>query len=346
MSERFSHILTPFFLIAGVIAFFVTAFFLRNILMLFFIALIIASALYPVVRAGQKWKIPAPLTILVLYGAIFAFVSMIFSLVVPPLVQQTAQLAQSASSYLGISNVQFDGLASLDVDAWARSYDQYKGFFDQITGSVQTMIQVLLSTFSALFVFFTLLVMTFHILMSMDHVSTSFAWLLPGTKAQKRAKAQEIFHSIQIQLGSWVRGQFLLMVVVGMMTYAGLLLLGVPYALPLALLAGFLEIVPNLGPTIAAVPAVIVAFLLMNPWMGLFTLLFYVVVQQLENNFIVPLIMKEAVDVHPLTTILLMLTGFQVMGVMGAIVVVPLYISVRTVARILFPDSGPFMQIK
>lgn len=342
---RTSHIISLIFLIAALIGGVVGAFALRNILMMVFIALILASALYPVVQGAKKLKIPAPVTILSLYLLLFGAISFLISLIAPPLLQQTTQLVTSVSKYLGISEIQLDGIMRFDVDTWVSSFNEYSGFFGQLTGSVQTVLQILLSTFSLLFVFFTLLVMTFHMLMSMDHVALSYAWLMPGAKEEKRRKARELFHAVQQQLGSWVRGQVALMLVVGMMTYAGLLLLGIPYALPLAILAGFLEIVPNLGPTLAAVPAVGVAFLLMNPWIGVFTTLFYILVQQLENNLIVPLIMKEAVDVHPLTTILLMLCGYQLMGVVGAVVVVPLYITIRTVSRHLFPNAGPFMRL-
>lgn len=346
MTNKFSSIIAVFWLIVTLIGIIVGAFLLRSVLLLLFMAIIFASALHPMVQFGRKWKIPAPVTIFSLYALLFAVVSFLLSLIVPPLAQQTVQLISSATTMLGLSKIDLNGFGQLDMGFWANSFDQYGSIFSQFTGSIQTALGILFSTFSAVFVFFTLLVMTFHTLMSMDHVAYSYAWMLPGTKEEKLTVANKIMQSVRLQLGSWVRGQLTLMLLIGVVTYIGLLMLGVPYALPLALLAGFLEFVPNLGPIISSIPAIAVASLMVSPWMGVVTTIFYLLVQQLENNLIVPLVMREAVDIHPLTTILLMLIGFELMGVIGAVTVVPLYLCIRTVWKILYPDHGPFMQFR
>jgi predicted PurR-regulated permease PerM len=116
---------------------------------------------------------------------------------------------------------------------------------------------------------------------------------------------------------------------VGIITYIGLTLLNIPYALPLALLAGLLEIVPNLGPTIAAVPAIAFAYISGGPVMAGFVTLFYVIVQQLENNLIVPKIMQQNADVNPLVSIIVMLVGLKLAGIPGVLLAVPSYIVVR-----------------
>jgi predicted PurR-regulated permease PerM len=121
------------------------------------------------------------------------------------------------------------------------------------------------------------------------------------------------------------------MITIGVITYIGLSLLSIPYAIPLALAAGLLEILPNLGPTLAAVPAVAIAYFTTGPAMAGFIVLFYTIVQQLENNLIVPKIMKDNVDVNPLTTILVILIGFKVGSVLGALLAVPFYILVRSI---------------
>ena len=127
-----------------------------------------------------------------------------------------------------------------------------------------------------------------------------------------------------------MRGQLLLMLIIGLTTYIFLSLLGIPYALPLAVLAGLLEILPNLGPTIASIPSILIAFLLVNPTMGGFVALFYVVVQQIENNILVPRIMKAAVNVEPLTAIIVILMGVRLAGVAGALLSIPFYLMIRT----------------
>ena len=135
---------------------------------------------------------------------------------------------------------------------------------------------------------------------------------------------------VEQQLGGWVRGQSILMLVIGVFTYAGLSILNVPYALPLALLAGLMEVVPNLGPTLSAIPAIAIAYLDISPVMGLIVFCFYVIVQQLENNFIVPKILRDNADVNPLVAIVSMMIGFKIYGIMGGLLAVPVYIVLRT----------------
>lgn len=342
MSVKLSSIITPFLTIIGIVGGAALLWHLRGLVMLFFVSLILASAMHPfVVWTGRK-GIPRPLTITFLYLLILTSIGLFLSLVLPPLVQETAQLAARASSLLGVQQFQLDGIATLDLNKLAGSFRDYGSVLNQIGGSLNTLLQIIFSTFSLFFVFATTLVMTFYMLMSYDQLAINFAWLLPGTAKEQVERARSIMGKVQHQLGSWVRGQVALMFIIGLATYAGLTLLGVPYAVPLAIMAGLLEILPNLGPTIAAVPAVLVAFFLVSPVMGLVVVLFSILIQQLENNLIVPQIMKEAVDVRPVTTILLMLAGFSLLGVMGALLVIPFYITVRSIVRELWPDKGPF----
>jgi predicted PurR-regulated permease PerM len=342
MSTRLSSIITPFFTVAGLLLSLALTWQLRGLVMIFFVCLIMASAMRPVVEWGGRKRIPRPLTIILLYILILFVLSVILSFLIPPLVTETTQLISRVSSLIGVSELQLDGFASLDISRLGTSFRDYGSLLNQLGGSINAVLQVIFSTFSFLFVFATALVLTFYILLSFDHLALSYAWLLPGGKSEQAAKARRIMKNIQHQLGSWVRGELALMSIIGLLTYIGLALLGIPYALPLAILAGLFEILPNLGPTVAAVPAVLVAFFLVSPFMGLAVLLLSIVVQQLENNLIVPQIMREAVDVRPVTTILLMLAGFRLLGVMGALLVIPFYITVRSIVQELWPDQGPF----
>lgn len=348
MDRSFSHkIITSFFLILGLIAFTVALYYLRNLLMWLFLAFTFASALDPVVNYFHKLKIPRALAIGVLYVVIIAIVSVLFGLTIPPLVKQTAMLISTFSRLLGVSDYSLEQFTSIDFSTLTTSLDQYvrqyQSVLGQLQGSISTVLNIIFSTFSIVFVLFTLLITTFYFLMNMDKIAVSFAWLLPGEPEDQAKKARHIMDMVQIRLGQWISGQLALMLLIGVVTFIGLSLLGVPFALPLALLAGLLEIIPNVGPTIAAVPSVAIAFFMLNPFMGVIVLLFHILVQQLENNLVVPMIMKEAVDVRPLTTLLLILVGFELLGVAGALLVVPLYITIRTFVQELWPQKGPFV---
>ena len=138
---------------------------------------------------------------------------------------------------------------------------------------------------------------------------------------------------IQIKMGGWLRGQLILMLIVGTLSFIGLTILGVPYALVLAVFAGLAEFVPFLGPIIAAVPAVFFAFS-DSPWKAVGVIIFYTVLQQLENQVIVPKVMQKAVGLNPIVVITVMLVGAKVAGLMGILLAVP----ATTIAWIFIGD--------
>ena len=130
------------------------------------------------------------------------------------------------------------------------------------------------------------------------------------------------------------------MSIIGVLIYIGLRLLGIPYALPLAIFAGILEAVPNIGPVISAIPGVVIA-LTISPVMGLAAAALYFLVQQLENSVVVPKVMQKATGVNPLITILSLAIGFQLAGPLGAILAVPIVIVVHVFAtEFLFSKSS------
>ncbi|MBM3256695.1 MAG: AI-2E family transporter, partial [Candidatus Moranbacteria bacterium] len=124
------------------------------------------------------------------------------------------------------------------------------------------------------------------------------------------------------KMGHWLLGQMLLNIIVGALVYVGLTLLGVPYALLLALLAAAFEVVPYIGPILSSVAGILVA-LSVSPLLGLFVLIMYIVIQQAENHLIVPLVMKQAVGLNPVAVIIAMLIGAQLAGALGLILAIP-----------------------
>ena len=138
-----------------------------------------------------------------------------------------------------------------------------------------------------------------------------------------------IISKIELRLGAWVRGQLILAVTIGICTYFGLLLLKIPFALPLALLAGILEIVPIIGPIIAAIPAIIIAFTI-SPILAVATIALYVIIQQLESNLVVPYVMRKAVGLPPIATIIALMAGAKLAGIGGALLAIPIFVTIET----------------
>jgi predicted PurR-regulated permease PerM len=138
---------------------------------------------------------------------------------------------------------------------------------------------------------------------------------------------------IRDKLTFWIRAQLILSVIIGITTFIVLSLLGVRYAAALALIAALLEFVPFLGPIIAAVPAFIIAFTQGGVVLFLVVLAFYVVLQQAENHILVPKIMQKAVGLNPVVSIVALLIGAQLAGILGAILAIPVAIALSVIIK-------------
>jgi len=138
-----------------------------------------------------------------------------------------------------------------------------------------------------------------------------------------------------MNLGSWARGEIILMFFVGLLIYIGLLILGIPFALPLAIIAGILEIVPVLGPNIAAIPAIVIG-LTISPLMALAVAALCFLVQQLENYLLVPRIMEKSVGVNPIITLISLTIGYKMMGIVGIILSIPLFLTIKILVKEYF----------
>lgn len=293
---------------------------IREILLAFFVAVIIMSALNPSVTWLESKKITRPLGILLMFVIVIGLLSVLLAFVVPPLAKEAGKLFQDFQ----VSQFNLpDQFSDLQL-----TVDDLGNLASQFGSSIGSVLNVVSSTFSLVLFAFTTIVMAFYLLIDRPFLHNKITWADQTPKMKRIIK--QFIENMELQLGGWVRGQLLLMFSIGFITYACLLILGIPYALPLAVIAGLLELLPNLGPTLAAVPAVIVAFGLVDPTMGLIVLVLYIVIQQLENHILVPKIMKAAVDVEPLASILLILIGIKLGGVLGALLSIPIYIIMRS----------------
>lgn len=173
--------------------------------------------------------------------------------------------------------------------------------------------------FTGVFSILTVLVISFYLMLEREMLKKQFI-ILWSKKYQENIL--KTIGQIENKIGLWVRGQLILSFAIGFSTWIGLTLLGLPFALPLALLAGILEIVPTIGPIISAIPAIIVA-LTISPGIAISVVVFYILLQMLENNILVPKIMEKAVGLNPIVIIIGVLIGSKFLGILGALLAVP-----------------------
>jgi len=312
-------IFTVFFL--GLIWF---LYFIRDVILILFIALLIMAILNPTVTRLSKFKIPRALSVFVVYILVFALISVTIAGVIPALIDQTRNFSNSLPSYL--SNIGFSSAVG----------DQLVKELVSQLGTIPTqLVKVSVSVFSNVMAIFTVLIVGFYLLLYRNKTGEQFETLLGKKKGKVATKYLDI---LEKRLGGWTRGQLILMFIVGVLTFLGLTILGIPYALPLALLASILEIVPNIGPIIAAIPAVVIGFGI-SPLIGAATIAVYFLIQQLENYVFVPKVMEKSVGVNPIITLLVIAVGFKIAGIVGILISVPVYITLQVIVKELFIKS-------
>jgi len=290
---------------------------IRDILLQVFVALLIMAVLNPFVTRLEKFKIPRALSIIVTYVIAISLVSVSIAGIVPPLIEQSARFVEFAPQYMDHLNSSVLG----------------EQFLKEVLGLAGTIPSQLaktgLSLLSNILNVFTVLIFSFYLLLSRDKLSQNYESFLGQALT---AKVDRILRIIEKKLGGWAIGQFSLMLLVGFTSYIGLILLGIPFAVPLAIFAGLLEIIPYVGPIIAAVPATLIGFGL-SPVMGLAAASLAFLIQQLENYIFVPKVMQKATGVSPIVTLLALAVGFSLAGIVGVIISVPVVITLQILIK-------------
>ena len=271
------------------------------------------SALKPLVEKIEKFKLPRFLAILIVYFFLFFALAASLTFILPPLIAQTSNLGKYLPKYLEVA-LPFVNL-------------HLQTIIDQLAPLGENLLKITISFFSNILALAITLIFAFYLLLERTHLRK---FLVDFVGNDGGRKMTEIIKKIESRLGSWVRAQFILCLIVGLASFVGLTLLKVNFALPLAILAGMLEIVPNLGPIISAIPAVLIAVFI-SPVLGLAVIALYFIIQQLENTLIVPQVMKKTVGLPPLITFLSLLIGGRMAGLAGAVLSIPIVLAVQVV---------------
>ncbi len=304
-------------------------FYIRSILVLIFMAFILMVALHPLVKKFEtRFKLSRGLSAGLAYFLFIIFLVLFLGILLPPLAKEMYGL---------ISKINIPVLQD-EIKNFNFTIAEISNLADRIGSSVGVVFQAINVTFSSIFTAFTLLVLSFYLMLERKKLHEKVYWF---SKNQLHIdKASAFIDSIELQLGGWVRGELILMFVIGLLNYIGLLVLGVPYALPLALIAGFLEILPNLGPILSTALATAIAFTVGGPVLAVGVVIMGIIIQQAENSFLVPKVMSENANVNPLTAIVSILIGLQLGGITGAFLAIPTYIVARSVYSAFFRNHS------
>lgn len=318
-------------LILGTLAF---VYFIRDILAILFIALLLSSALSPWVQTMERRRIPRAAGIFLIYLSILSVVALAIVLLIPPLVEQFNELSLTFPAY---SDHFVQVLQSYNPDI--NIVDQMKKLFVSIQSSLLDIASgIFLKIFDiikGIVAFFLVFVVTFYMVVEENMMRRALKSLTP---VPYHPFAERLLGKIQKKIGLWLRGQAILSFLIFLLSFIGLSILGVQYALVLALVAGLTEFMPLIGPIIGAIPAVFIAFN-QDPLLALWVLLLYILIQRLENDLLVPRVMQQAVGLNPLVSIIALLIGAKFGGIIGILLAIPVATVFAVLASEFFGNS-------
>jgi len=308
----------------GGVVLLLTLYQLREVLMTLYISGLLAIGLSPIVRRIERdrllagrIRIPRWAAILALYVTFLAAVALILALVLPPLINQIQQLVKDLPKYVDQLQGELVKRGILDHTwSWSSVLSNLQtpaglalsGLFGAVTGFVGILAKVI-----------TILLLPFYLLLEAASLRNG---MLNLVHPDNRARAARIARHVTEKVGAWLVGQFVLAAVIGSTATIGFWLIGVPYFYVLGLVAAVGELIPVVGPILAAVPAILLGATV-SPQTAFITTGFCWGQQFVENNFLVPRIMGRQVGISPVAIMVALLTGTSLFGFVGAILAVP-----------------------
>lgn len=310
---------------------------IRDLLIIFIVSIILATLIDPLANWFAKHRIPRALAVLLIYIVLIGVLVLTIVLLIPPLVEQSGQVIKIISTYAGGLIERISALKNVPLvkSLVSQNLEALGSIQAGLPGAVSGVFSTLTGVVGGFVSFLLILVLTFYIVVEGDAFKKFFKSISPE-KYQPHLVG--LMTRAQHKMGLWFRGALILAIIVGVMVYIGLTVLGVKYALVLAILAGILELIPYFGPFISAVPAVLLAFS-QAPAKGILVLVMYVIIQRLENDILVPKVFQKTAGLNPVVSIMSMGIGFIVAGFFGALLAIPVATAISVVV-------GDFIELR
>lgn len=299
---------------------------LSDLVLIILTSVVIASAIEPATRRLARYHIARVPAVLMVYLAFLLSIIGLFYLVVPFVLSQSSGLLSTLPTY--VESIQNTGQLS-PGDAANLSHkisqalplkemiDSAKAAVDGISGGFWDIVG---NIFGGIFSFILIIVLSFYLAIEERGIESFIRVITP---VEHHEYAVGLWKRSQKKIGQWMQGQLVLGLIVGVLVFLLLSIIGLKYAFLLAVLVAILEIVPIFGPIIAAVPAVLLAFVQGGPSLGVLVAGAYVLIQQFENHLIYPLVVKKVIGVPPVLVIMALLVGGKLAGFLGVLIAVP-----------------------
>lgn len=297
-------------------------YFVRDIITLLFISVLLSAVIEPMVNWLQMKKISRWVGILLIYLALLLLVAIAVYFLIPPLEKQFTDFAKNSPEYIGKMTAPLEKMDIFferqNISFNARQITD--NLSQELYGYSNNIFSTTVGIFTGFLSVIIVLTLTFYMAVEEDGIKKFIVLIVP---ARHKEYAASLVVRIKAKITRWMHGQLLIMATIFALDFIGLSLVGIPYALFLAIFAGFMELIPYAGPVISAVPGIFLGFMI-SPFTGLMVFVVYLVAQQFESHVIIPQIMKKAVGLNPIVIILALLIGAKLAGVVGAILSIPI----------------------
>jgi predicted PurR-regulated permease PerM len=301
---------------------------------LLFIAAFFALAIAPAVNWLDDRGLPRSAAILLVYVAIAAGIFGIGLLVVPPLVDGINDLSDDLPGYVEDLR-ENETFAEYDdrYDITSKLQEQAEELPNRLGDAAGTLRDVTVGVFSRFVQLFSILVITFFLLMDGKRMLNFVSQQL---SAERRRRFDRIGEDVSSAIAGYVFGNFVISVLAGLVTYVTLTILDVPFALPLAILFAFFDLVPLVGATVGGILVGIVVAFVDFPSGVIVWAIVFIAYQQVENNLIQPYVYGQTVQLHPLVVIVAILVGGSLLGILGALIAIPVAATIQSIVRDLW----------
>lgn len=305
--------------------------FARDVLVLIFIAGVISAGIAPAVRRVRilwryqfRRKLSRGTAVMIVYLPFVVAVLTVGVLVVPRFIHDTRELGERLPALL-------DSNVLRPLEAYGVPVNVIRDELRHVELPRSRVFAYMRNAAAAIASVFAVLFMVAYMLIDAARLQNLFLLVYPP---EERGRRRRTLMRVAKRMSGWLSAQLLLSAIIGVATFVGLVLLRIPYALPLALIAAIGELIPVIGPTVGAIPALIIA-LLSSRWQFWSVLAFAFLLQKVENYLIVPRVMARKVLISPLAVFIAFLIGASLLGLMGAIMAIP----IAAIVQVAFDEA-------
>ncbi|MFA5134385.1 MAG: AI-2E family transporter [Patescibacteria group bacterium] len=308
---------------------------LRDVLLMLVVSIVLATALNPWVNALQRRRVPRIVATIFIYLAFFGSFIIVLVLLIPPIATEVTDIAKNFPTYYEriLNDFQRFREFSLQQNLLTSLDSALQSLQTNIAQTTASAFSGIVGIFGGLFSFLGVVVITFYMLLEENALKK---FIRSVTPVKYQPYVFQLMNRSQERLRLWLRGQLILCLIIGFLAWLGMTILGVRYSLVLGLWAGLTEFIPYLGPLLGAIPAVFIALTTGSFWKAVFVVVWFIIIQQMENNLIVPKVMAKTVGLNPLVVIVVMLIGAKLAGIVGLLLAVPVALILKAFAEDFF----------